>query len=189
MRNKKNKFSPQEDHMLRELVEEYGENQWDAIALQLIGRNERQCRDRWHYYLSPNVNKKPWTEEEDEQLRNLIFEVGPRWVHIARIMNTRNDIQVKNLWMVIQRREDANRRFMEKVAHNESEINNHAIQRQKKEEEKQPATSPEQQEQFEVTDVPMSQFMEHSIFDINFEELSFLGPDVFLCFDDSMNEL
>ena len=43
----------------------FGVGQWTVIALELGGgRNSKQCRERWHNHLSPEVKKEPWTPEE-----------------------------------------------------------------------------------------------------------------------------
>ena len=99
----KNKFSSQEDEMLRELVKKFGEYNWTKISSNLIGRNERQCHDRWFYYLSPSVNKDPWTQEEDDLLRKLIEDVGPRWVNIAKLMKTSQPCKFCQRQMVLQK--------------------------------------------------------------------------------------
>ena len=104
-RSPKNKFTMTEDKLLRDLVNQFGTNNtWDLIATFIPNRNSRQCHDRWFYYLSPDVNRGPWTEEEDERLRNLMKTIGPHWVRIAKHMQGRTDTQVKNRWNVLQRR-------------------------------------------------------------------------------------
>ena len=43
-----------------------GAKKWSQIAAQLPGRTGKQCRERWHNHLNPDINKsKKWTEEED----------------------------------------------------------------------------------------------------------------------------
>jgi hypothetical protein len=43
----------------------YGVKSWSFIARQLKGRLGKQCRERWYNHLNPDINKMPWTEEED----------------------------------------------------------------------------------------------------------------------------
>ena len=31
-----------------------------------LGRTSKQCRERWHNHLNPDICKEPWTEAEDE---------------------------------------------------------------------------------------------------------------------------
>ncbi|EAX94301.1 Myb-like DNA-binding domain containing protein [Trichomonas vaginalis G3] len=100
----KNKFSAAEDEMLRNLVRKYGENEWDLISQVLGTKNSRQCHDRWVYNLSPKVNKKPFTEEEDQKLLDLVENLGPHWVQISKRMPGRTDTQIKNRYKVLKRR-------------------------------------------------------------------------------------
>ena len=48
-----------------ELVQKYGPKRWSVIAKHLKGRIGKQCRERWHNHLNPEVKKTSWTEEED----------------------------------------------------------------------------------------------------------------------------
>ena len=106
-RVQKKKFTISEDALLRTLVKKYGDNDWERIAELMGGRNVRQCKDRWEYYLSPNVNNSPWTEEEEAKLVRLVNEIGFRWVKISKFFQGRTDTQIKNKWNVLKRRMDA----------------------------------------------------------------------------------
>ena len=105
-RGPKNKFTIEEDEKLKSLVKKYGENKWDEISNEMPGRNLRQCKDRWMYYLSPNVNTAPWSNEEEQKLIQLVKEIGPYWVKIAALFDRRTDTQIKNKWNVLKRRID-----------------------------------------------------------------------------------
>ena len=103
-RGPKAKFTPAEDAVLKDLVAQHGERNWKLIASNMVNRNARQCHDRWTFYLSPDVNHSPWTQEEEEKLVTLICKLGPHWVQIARFFAGRTDTQIKNKWNVIKRR-------------------------------------------------------------------------------------
>lgn len=90
--------------MLRELVTTFGEGDWQLIADKLPGRNQRQVRERWLNYLSPEVNMGPFTVEEDNLIQEKHEEIGPRWVKMTHYFKGRTDIALKNRWMIIQRR-------------------------------------------------------------------------------------
>ena len=64
---KKTKFSQEEDMLLIQMVEEYGENNWQEISTKMK-KTKRQCKDRFLSYLSPKINKNEWTSEEDIKL-------------------------------------------------------------------------------------------------------------------------
>jgi hypothetical protein len=60
----KGPWTQQEDDKIRELVGRDGPQKWSAIAKELPGRMGKQCRERWHNHLDPNIKKGPWTVEE-----------------------------------------------------------------------------------------------------------------------------
>ena len=97
------KFSEEEDELLREVVSRHGENEWNLIANYIPGRNARQCKERWNYYLSPSLNTSAWTQEEDHLLLSKQQELGSRWVQISKFFNNRTDAMVKNRFHVLMR--------------------------------------------------------------------------------------
>lgn len=106
----KQKFSPDEDQRLIQLVSTY-DTDWKTIA-NLLGnnRNPRQCRERYVNYLSPTVNHGPWTGEEDQLLMQKYAELGSKWVLISQYFNNRTDVQLKNRFNLLNRRNRRNRR-------------------------------------------------------------------------------
>ena len=100
----KNKFTLEEDMLLRKLVTQFGENNWQQVARRMEKRNPRQCKERWCNYLSPQVRNTPWTPEEDELLLNKVNEIGQKWVRISKYFPMRTDINIKNRYMVLMRR-------------------------------------------------------------------------------------
>lgn len=99
------KFTEREDDNLSQLVEEYGDNNWDIIAEQMKGRNKRQCKERWINYLSPSLNMNPWTEAEDNLLQEKYKEYGSKWVIISKFFKNRTDTMVKNRFQLLRRRD------------------------------------------------------------------------------------
>ncbi|OHS95996.1 Myb-like DNA-binding domain containing protein [Tritrichomonas foetus] len=98
-KRRREKFLPEEDLQLKELVTKYGSNAWEIISSKMPGRNPRQCRERWKHYLSSDRGKAPWTQEEDRLLYEKMEEFGPKWTKIASFFQDRTDIQVKTRWM------------------------------------------------------------------------------------------
>lgn len=94
----RNKFSPEEDQKLRELVQKHGEHSWNLISSLMENRNQRQCRERWKHYLSCDLKEsiKPWTKDEDMIIMTKYNELGAKWTKIAKELPGRSDLQVKN---------------------------------------------------------------------------------------------
>jgi hypothetical protein len=102
-RHPRSTFLPDEDFRLRELVRCFGAD-WNEISRQMVGRNPRQCKERWTNYLSPDVCAQPWTEDEDQLLLSKVGELGPKWVQITSFFRKRTDANLKNRWFVLMRR-------------------------------------------------------------------------------------
>jgi hypothetical protein len=60
-----------EDEKVIELVTKFGPRKWSVIAGYLPGRIGKQCRERWHNHLNPEITKTAWTEEEDNIIMNV----------------------------------------------------------------------------------------------------------------------
>ncbi|EAY15574.1 Myb-like DNA-binding domain containing protein [Trichomonas vaginalis G3] len=101
---KKNKFTADEDALLTQLVQNYGIFDWDTIAQKMNNRTPRQCRDRWNYYLNPNVKNRPWTPDEENILIEKYMKIGPKWAVLCQFFDSRTDANVKNHFLLIQRR-------------------------------------------------------------------------------------
>ena len=91
-------FTPEEDALLRRFVEIHGPDAWDVISKNMMGRTQRQCRERWRSYLMPSIRNDPWTKEEDELLVRLVEMFNNKWVQIAKFFHGRSDSNVKNRW-------------------------------------------------------------------------------------------
>ena len=119
----KNKFAPSEDQKLIDIVKKYNEIDinWEDVAKQLnTGRNSRQCRERWSYYLSPHICKEPWTKEEDDLLLKKYKELGPKWKKLSSFFKSRTDINLKNRWNLLQRKFNKEARRFVKLAQKKS---------------------------------------------------------------------
>ena len=95
-------WTKEEDVTLFELVEKHGTTNWSIISTDLNlkyhlnNRTGKQCRERWHNHLAPNVNKDNWSDEEENILFTKHMEYGNKWSDIAQYLPGRTDNSIKN---------------------------------------------------------------------------------------------
>lgn len=86
------------------MVEEFGISRWGFIAkiietrLNNINRTGKQCRERWHNHLNPEISRQGWTETEKNKILELHVIYGNRWSKIAQHLEGRTDNAVKNFF-------------------------------------------------------------------------------------------
>lgn len=99
----KGSWSKEEDNSILQLVNKLGKN-WSLIAKLVPTRNGKQIRDRFINYLDPEINRKKFTEEEDQKIIKLYIEYGSKWSIISKHFKGRTGDMIKNRFYSCLRR-------------------------------------------------------------------------------------
>ncbi|KAL4592702.1 hypothetical protein LXL04_005705 [Taraxacum kok-saghyz] len=87
----KGQWTEEEDRKLLRLVKNHGVRKWAHIAEQMIGRVGKQCRERWHNHLRPDIKKDTWSEDEERMMVEAHQKVGNKWAEIAKLILGRTE--------------------------------------------------------------------------------------------------
>ncbi|KAI1317306.1 hypothetical protein EDD11_008675 [Mortierella claussenii] len=93
---KKGTWTTAEEEILLEAVRDLSSENWHAVAMKVPGRNAKQCMQKWQTDLDPQINRLPWTQDEDEKLVEAYHTFGNSWQQIAKMVETRTWYQCYN---------------------------------------------------------------------------------------------
>jgi hypothetical protein len=99
---RRGRWTTAEDMMLTLAVKAYGSKNWIKIQAHVPGRTDMQCRERWVNILNPALNNGPWTEEEDNKLKQAIEMYGlGKWSQVSQMLHPRTDNQCWRRWKAL----------------------------------------------------------------------------------------
>ncbi|CAF2188435.1 unnamed protein product, partial [Brassica napus] len=96
---KKGAWTAEEDNLLRQCIDKYGEGKWHQVPLRAgLNRCRKSCRLRWLNYLKPSIKRGKLNSDEVDLLIRLHKLLGNRWSLIAGRLPGRTANDVKNYW-------------------------------------------------------------------------------------------
>ena len=92
-----------EDNAILQAVSREGVRNWVKIASEVSSlaspagnvRTGKQCRERFHNHLDPNITKCPWTKEEEDIIITMQAKMGNKWAEIAKYLPGKNSYRIK----------------------------------------------------------------------------------------------
>ncbi|KAM0055244.1 putative transcription factor MYB-HB-like family [Helianthus debilis subsp. tardiflorus] len=76
---RKGPWTAEEDMLLKNYIQKYGEGKWHLVALNAgVNRCRKSCRLRWVNYLRPNIKRGDFQEDEVDLILRLHKLLGNR---------------------------------------------------------------------------------------------------------------
>lgn len=97
------KFTIEEDEMIINHVYEHGEGSFDMLVKKMPNKTLPQIRNRWNYTLRPNINKSPYTDEENERIIQYVAINGRSFKNITTLLHGRTCVSIRNQFTKLQK--------------------------------------------------------------------------------------
>ncbi|AES99320.2 R2R3-myb transcription factor [Medicago truncatula] len=112
---RKGAWTYEEDKLLKACIQKYGEGKWHLVPQRAgLNRCRKSCRLRWLNYLTPNIKRESFAEDEVDMMLRLHKLLGNRWSLIAARLPGRTANDVKNYWHTHLRKKMVSRTLEEK---------------------------------------------------------------------------
>ncbi|KAI3824187.1 hypothetical protein L1987_05637 [Smallanthus sonchifolius] len=96
---RKGAWTAEEDVLLKNHIQKFGKGKWHLVPLKAgLNRCRKSCRLRWLNYLSPDIKRGDFEEDEVDLMLRLHKLLGNRWALIAGRIPGRTANDVKNYW-------------------------------------------------------------------------------------------
>ena len=97
-------WTDKEDKFIKKAVKKNALTDWSEIAKKISSispinyppKTVKQCRERWHNKLNPNIKLSPWSEQEINIFFKSFKKYGPKWAKLSNELPGRTDNAVKN---------------------------------------------------------------------------------------------
>jgi hypothetical protein len=97
---KNQKWTAEEDALLRQSVTRSSSMNWKALESQFPGKTSQQLFERWTKVIDPVLLKGSWTRQEDEVILNFVHVHGCKtWTKLAKMLPGRIGKQCRERWM------------------------------------------------------------------------------------------
>ena len=99
-----------EDLYLQQQVGKFQCRNWNAIAgalnemFPMLQRTGKQCRERWHNQIDPQISQRPWLEMEENVFLKAHKTLGNKWSEIAKLFPGRKNNRLKNHFYSLMRK-------------------------------------------------------------------------------------
>ena len=95
-KSRKVKFTPRQDALIMHIMATNPTASWQDVSRWIGGKSAKQCRERFQHFLAPNVQRQPWTPDEDMRLCHMHHFIGNDWAGMVPYFPGRTNQDLKN---------------------------------------------------------------------------------------------